>query len=193
MNTNIDTQTLRDYHFEKIYKSPDLWKNEIGIEKGINLFRYNVIEMFIDMNKYNLRESFDLFESVTMFFDIETKEDFQFSFLHLYDELGECNYFDDEPYNENLEGCYKSTISEMWNDGIYKYKDVKRALKRLMICDCEHIDGLIDNILHASGDFIDYLPSEKALKKYDTSKMNLIDENCIERRFSKELKQNESI
>ena len=62
-----------------------------------------------------------------------------------------------------------------------------------MICDREHIDGLIDNILHASGHFIDYLPSEKALKKYDTSKMELIDEFCIERRFSKELKKNESI
>ena len=193
MNTNIDTQTLRDYHFEKIYKSPDLWKNQIGIEKGINLFKYNVIEMFIEMNKYNLKESFELFESVTLFWDIKTKEDFQWSFLHFYDELGECNYFDDEPYNKNPEGCYKSTISDMWNDGTYKYKDVKRELKRLMICDCEHIDGLIDNMLHASGDFIDYLPSEKALKKYDTSKMRLIDEYSIKRRFSKEIKQNEFV
>ena len=41
------------------------------------------------------------------------------------------------------------------------------------------MDGVIDNILHQSSIFIDYLPSAKQLKKYDVYKMNLIREDDV--------------
>jgi hypothetical protein len=171
--------TLRQYYFEKVKSSPHLWKNKTGIERGINLFRENVINEFIKLNDMNLLESFDLFTRETGFWGVYTKEDFAFNFLHYYDFIGECNYFDAHP--KELDNCYKNTIRDLWADGCYNLSFVKELLKEYNRCDTLHIDGVIDNILHAQEDFIDFLPSAKALKHYDINEMNLVcEKNTLE-------------
>jgi hypothetical protein len=170
-------ETLRERYVKKVKLSPHLWKNKIGIERGINLFRENVIKEFIKLNGYNLLESFNLFALETGFWLIYTKEDFQHLFLHYYDCLGECNYFD--AFQSEQNNCYKNTIRDLWSDGCYDLSSVKELLKEYNRCDTYHIDGVIDNMLHAQEDFIDFLPSVKALKHYDVYKMDLIREDDV--------------
>ena len=68
-------ETLNTHYFKKAKKSPHLWRNEIGIQKGINLFRHNVIQEFIELNNYNLVSSFTLFSEQTDFWNIYTNEE----------------------------------------------------------------------------------------------------------------------
>ena len=172
-------ETLRDHYFKKVKASPHLWRNKTGIERGINLFRENVIKEFIKLNKFNLLESFDLFARETGFWYIYTKEDFKYQFLDFYDSLGECNYFDGLPVEEDY--CYKNSIRDLWTDGCYNLSSVKELLKEYNKCDTHHIDGVIDNMLHVQEDFIDFLPSVKALKHYNVNEMNLVcEKNTLE-------------
>ena len=70
------SDSLKKYYFN--YPSPHLWKNQDGIERGINYFRDNVIEEFVKLVPYNLVDSFELFVEQTYLLEIETKEDFKF-------------------------------------------------------------------------------------------------------------------
>jgi len=170
-------ETLKENYIKKVKSSPHLWKNKIGIERGINLFRENVIKEFIKLNDYNLLESFNLFALETGFWLIYTKEDFEYQLLDYYDEFGECDYFDSDLDDFNI--GYKNTIRDLWADGCYNLSSVKELLKEYNRCDTYHIDGVIDNMLHAQEDFIDFLPSVKALKHYDVYKMDLIREDDV--------------
>ena len=67
----------------------------------------------------------------------------------------------------------------MWADGCYNLSFVKTLLKEYNKCDTHHIDGVIDNMLHVQEDFIDFLPSVKALKHYDINEMDLIKEQHL--------------
>ena len=80
-------ETLNTHYLKRAKKSPHLWRNEIGIEKGINLFRHNVIQEFIKLNEHNLDSSFRLFSEQTYFWDIYTKEDFIYSLFDFYDDM----------------------------------------------------------------------------------------------------------
>ena len=166
-------ETLQHYYFKKANKSPYLWKNQVGIEKGINYFRHNVIEEFIRLNCYNIIESFELFSEKTYFWEIYTKEDFKYFLFDFYDEIGECNYFN-YLYSYDEPNSYRQYILDLWGDGVYSYSDVKRILKEWNKSDDYHIDGTLDYMLHAQADTIDFLPSERAMKHYDKRKMKLI-------------------
>ena len=171
-------ETLYTHYFKKAKQSPHLWKNEIGIEKGINLFRHNVIQEFIKLNNYNLISSFTLFSEQTDFWNIYTKEDFIYSLYNFYDELGECYYFSyTDSYGEP--NTYRQYILDLWRDGIYNYSDVKIILKEWLKTDDYHIDGVLDNMLHAQENYIDLLPSDRAFKHYDRNKMNLLKESYV--------------
>jgi hypothetical protein len=170
-------ETLKENYITKVKSSPHLWKNKTGIERGINLFRDNVIKEFIKLNDYNLSASFELFARETGFWHIYTKEDFEDQLLDYYDEFGECDYFDSDLDEFNI--GYKNTIRDLWADGCYNLSSMKILLKEYNKCDTLHMDGVLDNILHQSSIFIDYLPSAKQLNRYDVYKMDLIREDVV--------------
>ncbi len=170
-------ETLKENYIKKVKSSPHLWKNKTGIERGINLFRDNVIKEFIKLNDFNLLASFDLFARETGFWLIYTKEDFEYQLLDYYDDFGECDYFDSNLDEFNI--GYKNTIRDLWADGCYNLSSIKKLLKEYQECDTHHIDGVIDNILHQQSIFIDYLPRAKTINRYDLFKLDLINEDDV--------------
>ena len=169
------SDSLKKYYFN--YPSPHLWKNQDGIERGINYFRDNVIEEFVKLVPYNLVDSFELFVEQTYLLEIETKEDFKFFLNGFYDDLGECNYFEHTQYEGTH--CYKQWIRELWSDEAIKYSEVKDRLKKLKKINTISLDGLLDNMLHYSDKFIDLLPSSRAYSRYRINKNALMSEEMM--------------
>lgn len=166
-----------DFNYFNHY-SPYLWKNQEGIERGINTFRDNVVEEFVKLVEYNLVDSFETFIEQTNLFDIHTKEDFKFFLEHLYDtDIGESNYFTGSQYDTFP--CYKNWIKDLWSDGALSYTSVKQCIVNLNKFNTIGMDGVLDNMLHFSDKFIDLLPSNRAFNRYDYKKFQLFSEDMM--------------
>lgn len=184
----IDLQTEQD---EDSFLRPwYIYGSEDLVTKGINTFRANIGELFLDyFDKKDALKNLEFFWFDTAIPFIETKEDFIMHFERYYCRLlGESKWFQGDKWDATAYPCRREQINDL-------IRDQETFTERKKIAEWynqEHkdfsmrkLDQILEQILWDYYRFMGCLPSEKDFKKYGVVNDKLITWENVERRYSK--------
>jgi hypothetical protein len=184
----IDLQTEQD---EDSFLRPwYLYGNKDLVTKGINTFRANIGELFLDyFDKKDAEKNLEFFWFETEIESIETKEDFTFLFERYYCPLlGESKWFQGDKWDAEAYPCRREIINDLIIDQ-ETFNEKKEIAKWYSQSHKDFnmslLDEILKQILWDYYRFMGCLPNEKDYKKYGVVDDRLITWKDVKRRYNK--------
>lgn len=179
---NIDFKD--DFTSWYMYGSKDL------VTEGINTFRANVAELFLEQFSTNeiAKKHLDYFWGELDIDYIRTKERFCDEFWYRFCPiLAESKWFSGDKYDSECYPCER----EIFNDNVkgLPFSEAKEVASLWQSIQKQYdnrtLDDILEIILHDYYKYMGCLPSEKKLKKYGVVESRLIDLESVENRYKK--------